>query len=378
MTSIVSILTTFYNAIKTKFAMKEDVKQPDWNQNDSTAMDYIKNRPFYAGDPVKTEIIPETVVTFSDMDGMMAATWPESFDSVEGQTYVISWDGTDYVCSGILFNDVPILGNLGCLGAGSDTGEPFIFLYQGQWLVVSTESATEHVIGIKTVTTQIVTLDEKYLPEATNDTPGISKLLVRVIDTEKDYTTEEIRELVESISSRSIIYRLEDLYVQDIHGYLMGSDSRDYVEFDFQDGTHARLTPTSGIWSFKNGINIVYPDTIRINHGTGNVTIGLTYGHIGGYTKNNMPAITGDSATAGFEEDYIQANLAFVLKAKHTSSYFWIDCGSDGRLYIHERNSASMDDLSKDQFAMVSDIPTDDHINELINTALGGIENGSY
>ncbi len=140
--------------------------QPDWNQNDSTAADYVKNRPFYTGDPVKTVIIPETTVAFSANSGLMAAYWPESFDLVEGQTYTISWDGTDYVCTGVLFKNIPLLGNLGIAGAGEDTGEPFVFLNQGQWIVYSTESAIEHAIGIKTVTVQVVTIDKKYLPDS--------------------------------------------------------------------------------------------------------------------------------------------------------------------------------------------------------------------
>ena len=28
--------------------------QPNWNQNDETAPDYVKNRPFYTGYPVET------------------------------------------------------------------------------------------------------------------------------------------------------------------------------------------------------------------------------------------------------------------------------------------------------------------------------------
>lgn len=149
--------------------------QPDWNQNDSTAADYVNNRPFYTGDPVETVIIPETTVAFSEKSGLMAATWPENFDLVDGQTYTISLDGTDYVCTGILFNNIPLLGNLGIAGAGEDTGEPFVFLNRGQWLVYSTESATKHVIGIKTVTNPIVTIDEKYLPKASEDRYGIIK-----------------------------------------------------------------------------------------------------------------------------------------------------------------------------------------------------------
>ena len=151
------------------------VSTPDWNQNDATASDYIKNRPFYTGDTEETEIIPVTTVTFQENEGRMASFWPESFDLVDGQTYTVSWDGTDHVCDGTLFSGIPILGNLGILGAGPDTGEPFIFYNQGQWVVASTESATEYVIGIKAVTIPIVTLDEKYLPKASEEGYGIIK-----------------------------------------------------------------------------------------------------------------------------------------------------------------------------------------------------------
>ena len=37
--------------------------QPDWNQNDETALDYVKNRPFYTGDPVETVLLEEQIVT---------------------------------------------------------------------------------------------------------------------------------------------------------------------------------------------------------------------------------------------------------------------------------------------------------------------------
>lgn len=102
-------------------------KQSDWNQNDKTQPDYVKNRPFYTGDPVETEIVPQTTVAFSEMAGKMGATLLENFDAVEGSNYTISWDGTDYVCTCILYNGFPVLGNLGTLGLGNDTGEPFVF-----------------------------------------------------------------------------------------------------------------------------------------------------------------------------------------------------------------------------------------------------------
>ena len=36
--------------------------QSDWNQNDETAADYVKNRPFYTGDPVETVLVEESTV----------------------------------------------------------------------------------------------------------------------------------------------------------------------------------------------------------------------------------------------------------------------------------------------------------------------------
>lgn len=139
--------------------------QPDWNQNDNTQPDYVKNRPFYTGDPVETETIPETTVTFSETSGVMLAYWPENFDFSVGQTYSISWDGTDYVCSCNLFHNIPVLGNLALSNMGTDTGEPFVIAYQqGQWMTLSNDIATEHSICVKTLEENIITLDEKYLP----------------------------------------------------------------------------------------------------------------------------------------------------------------------------------------------------------------------
>lgn len=142
-----------------------DVTTPDWNQNDATASDYIKNRPFYENSIV-TYIVPESTVAFSDDNGQMVAAWPESFDAVEGQTYTISWDGTDYECEPTKLYGATFIGNLAVVGTGTDTGEPFLFMFQNQWTVASSDSASEHVISIKIVTPQIVQIDKKYLPSA--------------------------------------------------------------------------------------------------------------------------------------------------------------------------------------------------------------------
>lgn len=143
--------------------------KPDWEQNDETAPDYVKNRPFYTSDDlVETEIMPTTTVSFiaAGAGGIMGAYCPKNFDEVEGRTYKITWDGTDYVCTCKLSDQGPVIGNLGIFGLGDDTGEPFIFDNPQSCLIYSTDPATEHVIAISEYVPQIVTIDPKFLPSS--------------------------------------------------------------------------------------------------------------------------------------------------------------------------------------------------------------------
>lgn len=148
--------------------LKSNKVQPDWEQNDETAPDYVKNRPFYVSDDlVEVEIMSATTVSFSDsgVGGIMGAYYHEGFDPVEGRTYKISWDGTDYICICKLFNEYLYFGNTGLLG-GDDTGEPFLFQPDSHLYVFTTESAAEHVIAISEYTPKIVTIDPKFLPSS--------------------------------------------------------------------------------------------------------------------------------------------------------------------------------------------------------------------
>ena len=54
-----NVIRCSFKQIKTldpKYLPEEATAQPDWNQNDETALDYVKNRPFYTGDMVETEL----------------------------------------------------------------------------------------------------------------------------------------------------------------------------------------------------------------------------------------------------------------------------------------------------------------------------------
>ena len=145
--------------------------QSDWNQNDSAALNYIKNRPFYTGEPVKTVLVEETTVSFADAGGLYIAEFPSTFEATVGDTYTVNWDGTEYECVCSVFNSVPVLGNLSIPGAGSDTGEPFIMLISnGKGLQIHTlDTSASHTISISGFIAQNVQIPDKYISDTFRD-----------------------------------------------------------------------------------------------------------------------------------------------------------------------------------------------------------------
>ena len=139
--------------------------QPDWNQNDSTAADYVKNRPFYTGDPVETVLVEETTLQFAAGNGLYLAEFPSTFAAIAGETYKVSWDGTPYECTCVDFSGITALGNLSIAGAGSDTGEPFIIIVDNSsGIQIGTlDTASSHTISISSRDIQVVKIDPKYL-----------------------------------------------------------------------------------------------------------------------------------------------------------------------------------------------------------------------
>lgn len=141
--------------------------QPDWNQNDSTAADYVKNRPFYTGDPVETVLVEESTVPFEDGGGVYMAGLESTFVSTVGETYKVYWDGTVYECICTDFNRRKAIGNLSIINKGSDTGEPFLMnIIDGMSIEIATKDASaSHTFSISGFVQEVVKIDEKYLPK---------------------------------------------------------------------------------------------------------------------------------------------------------------------------------------------------------------------
>ena len=148
---------------------KKYLVQPDWNQNDSTQPDYIKNRPFYTGNPVETVLVEESTVSFSfsGNEGVYMGELRSTFSATVGETYKVYWDGTVYECTCAIVSGLPAFGNLSIMGFGSDTGEPFLIgVNNGVRIRIFTaDTSASHTFSISGFVTEAVKIDPKYLPD---------------------------------------------------------------------------------------------------------------------------------------------------------------------------------------------------------------------
>ena len=147
--------------------------QPDWNQNDSTAADYVKNRPFYTSDPVETVLVEESTVSFTNIgSNIYCGEIPTTVELTVGETYKVSWDGTVYECTCVVFSGAPMIGNLSIMGVGSDTGEPFLIspLADNSSIEIYTkDTSASHTISISGSIAEVIQIPDKYISNTFRD-----------------------------------------------------------------------------------------------------------------------------------------------------------------------------------------------------------------
>lgn len=138
--------------------------QSDWNQNDDTQPDYVKNRPFYT-ETVETVLVEESTVSFSDAGGLYVGELQSTFSATVGETYKVYWDGTVYECTCVNFIDNIAIGNLSIAGAGSDTGEPFLVVVDNidGNAIATADTSASHTFSISGTVAQIVKIPAKYI-----------------------------------------------------------------------------------------------------------------------------------------------------------------------------------------------------------------------
>ena len=161
--------------------------QPDWNQNDESAADYVKNRTHYITITDK-ELLPETL--FSNDDEGCAVVDYVDFEGIN--TATVTYDGKEYVCE-VKKETNPnsymyYLGNrtLGWGGEGApDTGEPFYVeqwceLFEGEWdrsTIVCAADDSSHTVKIVCAVEDVKKIDENYIPDTIARVADIEAML---------------------------------------------------------------------------------------------------------------------------------------------------------------------------------------------------------
>lgn len=120
-----------------------------------------------------TTLMEEQELAFTLSNGLYTAQLTNAFEVIGGQTYTVNWDGTEYECVNIVFNSIPVLGNLSIMGVGADTGEPFIYVYNAKrhaWIFATIDTAASHTISVKKTEEIVTPMADEFLPDNTKNT----------------------------------------------------------------------------------------------------------------------------------------------------------------------------------------------------------------
>lgn len=152
--------------------------QPDWNQNDPTAKDYVRNRTHYVSRESKA-LVPEQEVTTAVQDNNNVAVLNNAdldaiqtlFSSKDDTTLDVVFDGVSYPCKWLeqAGYRIPAFGNFAIVNPSvTDTGEPFIFslgLTENAMIKIACKVAGTHTVAVSCQQDVVHTLDPKYIKD---------------------------------------------------------------------------------------------------------------------------------------------------------------------------------------------------------------------
>ena len=155
--------------------------QPDWNQSDDSAADYIKNRPFYDYKG-EVDIVPNRTCDSFTLDSsynVYTSAVSGTISLIPGQSYKVLWDGNEFECeatevTGDLAAAMPgsiIIGNGPAFGLAGNDAVPFIIgtseiLDATVYIsLTDTSEGVAHEIWVWQEITLVMKIDTRYLPD---------------------------------------------------------------------------------------------------------------------------------------------------------------------------------------------------------------------
>ena len=185
-----------------------------------------------------TTLMEEQELAFTLNKGEYVVTLKPGFKVVEGQTYAVNWDGTEYECVGAISNSVPMLGNLSIKGMGDDTGEPFFYAYDktnALGILATLDTSASHTIGVKTTGEIVTPMAEEFLPAGVGTAALIYNSNGNRYDSELTYD-----ELYERLldGKQVVLYRINN----NEHLYLTKWRNESNGNIDLTFGNNYRVT----------------------------------------------------------------------------------------------------------------------------------------
>lgn len=130
----------------------------NWAQNDESAADYIKNRPFY--DKQET-LISEQTLTFADLGMGIPMALPSGINIDAASDYVIEFDGVKYTGTSFADNDGIYFGNK---SLDFSSGDPFLIGYsKGNGWMAFASTAGDHTVILRAMVP--IKIPARYIPE---------------------------------------------------------------------------------------------------------------------------------------------------------------------------------------------------------------------
>lgn len=133
---------------------------------------------------IKTVLL-DGVFELEPLEGELNSTDVGLLDFKPDDKLTVQYNGKQYICVANNFNGIPCFGNLGLLGAGDNTGEPFLYmpnvaedgtLFGGGIVTTDTGSIT---VTVTSTTETIVPIDPKYLLKTIDlDSYGIGQVIL--------------------------------------------------------------------------------------------------------------------------------------------------------------------------------------------------------
>ena len=137
--------------------------RPDWKQNDSSAPDYIKNRPFYDTPDGIVELLSET---FADCSGETESCGINTdFSFVAGETYIVSVNGKTREVVAQYYEGED--GEPGELGLSLEEFSIAQFEGETSISIFSNNGPTVFSLSISQTAYDVKTIDSRYFPTET-------------------------------------------------------------------------------------------------------------------------------------------------------------------------------------------------------------------